>query len=363
MPRSNKQLSGKFAKEPKDRTKKGGNKIKLFMILKILQRESNPDNPLTREQITAELKKEGILCERRTFGNDMKLLESIAHIKECKSGRKKAYYVSNRDLNDTEIKILIDAVQAASFLSPEVTELFVKKLANIGGHTLSKRVADSYLAFKTRKRSNDEIWDSVECIRTALYEGKQISFVYNDRNIKKEWVPRNNGDRYFAEPLTLYINDDRYYVVCYGEGEDNIIKYRVDRMTQVEVEKKRDISQPALEKRKTLPAHLSKLFSMYSGPSRNIVLNFRKELAEMIFDNFGEDLVCEELEGAPDWARVIVRVSVASTFFGWLANYRGQISIESPKEVLGQYERFLRDNLNALEAAKAGKGSPKRKKR
>jgi predicted DNA-binding transcriptional regulator YafY len=339
----------------KERTRKGGNKLKLLMILLILQKDSSEEHPLTREMIADRLEKESIFCDRRTFSNDMELLKNIAHVGERKLGRKKAFYVSSRDLTDTEIKILIDAVQAASFLTVDSTELFVKKLAKIGGRTLSQRVAQSYLAFKVRKRKNDEIWDNVECIRTALYEGKQISFVYNDRDINRNWVPRNNGGRYLAEPLTLYISDDRYYALCYGK-DGSIIKYRVDRMTEVALEKKKNISQPALDKRNELPAYLSGLFSMYGGQSVNISLIFKKELAEAIFDNFGEDVECREAEDAPGWARAAAKVCVADTFFSWLANYRGKIRLEGPKDIVRQYETFLKDNLRIFGEAEKGAG-------
>ena len=115
-----------------ERTKKDGNKIKLLRMMELLRSSATEKHPLTMEDITAELKKHGIMCERRTFGNDMKLLMETFHVKKTKVGRKNGYYILSRALNDTEIKMLIDTVQAASFLSDSMTEFFVKKLSRIG---------------------------------------------------------------------------------------------------------------------------------------------------------------------------------------------------------------------------------------
>ena len=112
----------------KERTKKDGNKVKLLHIMETLRNESSDEKPLTMEDITAKLGGHGIRCERRTFGKDMRLLMESFNVKCRKVGRKNGYYVSSRALNDTEIKILIDTVQAASFLSDSMTEFFVKKL-------------------------------------------------------------------------------------------------------------------------------------------------------------------------------------------------------------------------------------------
>lgn len=341
-------VSDSQKKAPK---KKGSDKIKLLRAYQILQEHSSEDNPMTREMIAGKLAKEGISFERRTFGEDMKLLADWpgVAIEEKKLGRKNAYYVKRRALHDSEIKLLIDAVQEAAFLSEFSTMNIVQKLAAIGGPTVKKRVRENYLPLRTNKRSNDEILDIIETIRKALFDGRQISFIYNDRNIEKELVPRNEGERYLAEPLTLIIDNGRYYVMCYDkEGSDNFKKYRLDRMTEV-MEEKKKVSQIALNKRKELPSHISTLFSMYGGVAKNVALRFRKNLAEMIFDAFGEEVECRENNDDQSMADVTVTVSISPTFFSWITNFQGEIMITSPAEVKNDYEAFLKANRRPYE--------------
>ena len=325
-----------------ERTKKDGNKLKLLYMMELLRSEATEKHPLTKDDITARLKKYGIMCERRTFGNDVKLLMENFHIKKTKVGRKNAYYVLRRALTDTEIKILIDTVQAASFLSKSMTESFVKNLSRIGGADLAKRVRENYILFNVKKRNNTEIFDNVEAIRLALSKEKKISFVYNDLNYKGERVARKNGERYLASPLTLVINDDKYYCMCPGE-EEALIKFRVDRMTEVKVEEKLNVPKAALETRKDITKYLSEVIDMFTGKTENVKLRFKKPLAEMIFDQFGEETACKEVNETE--AETVVSVSVAPTFFSWLATFNGGIKIAGPIKVANAYKEFLKSNL------------------
>ena len=325
-----------------ERTKKDGNKLKLLYMMELLRSEATEKHPLTKDDITARLKKYGIMCERRTFGNDVKLLMENFHIKKTKVGRKNAYYVLRRALTDTEIKILIDTVQAASFLSKSMTESFVKNLSRIGGADLAKRVRENYILFNVKKRNNTEIFDNVEAIRLALSKEKKISFVYNDLNYKGERVARKGGERYFASPLTLVVNENKYYCMCPGE-EEALIKFRVDRMTEVKVEEKLNVPKAALETRKDITKYLSEVIDMFTGKTENVNLRFKKPLAEMIFDQFGEDIVCKEVSETE--AETVVSVSVASTFFSWLATFQGGIKIAGPIKVANAYKEFLKSNL------------------
>ena len=326
----------------KERTKKDGNKVKLLHIMETLRNESSDEKPLTMEDITAKLGGHGIRCERRTFGKDMRLLMESFNVKCRKVGRKNGYYVSSRALNDTEIKILIDTVQAASFLSDSMTEFFVKKLSRIGGKELAKRVKENYILFNVKKRNNIEIFDNVEAIRQALTKEKKISFVYNDLNYKGERVARKSGERYFATPLSLVVNDDKYYCMCRGE-EDPLIKFRVDRMTEVKVEEKLNVPKVELETRKDITKYLSEVIDMFTGKTENVNLRFKKPLAEMIFDQFGEDIVCKKVSETE--AETVVSVSVASTFFSWLSTFQGGIKIAGPIKVANAYKDFLKSNL------------------
>lgn len=60
----------------------------------------------------------GISCERRTLTKDIALLNELGfEVMWCKVGQEKGYYIENRSFSVPELKILIDAVQAANFIT------------------------------------------------------------------------------------------------------------------------------------------------------------------------------------------------------------------------------------------------------
>ena len=82
---------------------------------------------------------------------------------------------------------------------------------------------------------------------------------------------------------------------------------------------------------------------MFTGKTENVNLRFKKPLAEMIFDQFGEETACKEVNETE--AETVVSVSVAPTFFSWLATFNGGIKIAGPIKVANAYKDFLKNNL------------------
>ena len=94
------------------------------LLYDLLSRETDEDNPLSTEQIISMLKNNhGITVGSRALIDDIKILNEYGY--EVKSYRKKQYYfyVVDRDFDIAELKIMIDAVQAAGFIPAAQTEL------------------------------------------------------------------------------------------------------------------------------------------------------------------------------------------------------------------------------------------------
>ena len=65
---------------------------------------------------------------------DMKVLNDYGYeIMSKMVGHEKAYYIEDRSFSIPEIKILMDAVQAAKFITPGKSAALIEKLAALGG--------------------------------------------------------------------------------------------------------------------------------------------------------------------------------------------------------------------------------------
>ena len=136
---------------------KGDNhqKIKLLKLMELLQQETDENHPITTSEICRRLGEMGISCERRTVGKDMKLLRQQGYeiMSELK-GHENSYWIADRSFELPELKILMDAVQAAIFIPEDKTEQLVTKIAVLGGSHKAELLQGNIIRFNTRKHTN-----------------------------------------------------------------------------------------------------------------------------------------------------------------------------------------------------------------
>lgn len=92
-------------------------KIKLLKLMELLRQETDEHHPLLTNEICNRLSTMGVSCERRTLTKDILLNEQGFEVMCCRFGKEKGYYIEDRSFSVPEIKILIDAVQAANFIT------------------------------------------------------------------------------------------------------------------------------------------------------------------------------------------------------------------------------------------------------
>ena len=300
-------------------------KVKLIKLYEILRTETDRDHALTTYDLINRMDKLGIVCDRRTLSSDIEDLNSIGMtVKVKRNGHKKAYYVDDNTFTMSELKILIDAVQAASFIPEDMSEDIIKKIAALGGTHRSEVLLGNKIAFNTRKHSNANILTIVDLINKAISEHKKISFYYFDLNENKERVYRKRKKRYKESPAALVFNDDNYYVVCYSSKHKKQLNYRVDRMDIVRVEE--DLAAPETEiLADNLSEYTKQVFRMFSGEPEEVTLQFDRSILNQIYDQFGENINVSAVSDTTLETTVMIQIS--PTFKGWVAQFDDQINI------------------------------------
>ena len=132
-------------------------KIKLLKIYDMLVRESDENHPLSTYDIIDRLANEGIKVERKTLYDDINLLNANGF--EVRQVRRKSnmYYVEKRAFDIAEVRILMDAVQAASFITPSKTKILVDKIADLAGPLKGEVIKRNIAVFDTTKHTNENI--------------------------------------------------------------------------------------------------------------------------------------------------------------------------------------------------------------
>ena len=114
-------------------------KIKLLKLMELFRTETDEEHPMTASQICETLAERGIPVDRRTLTRDIRTLNDFGYeIMDTMVSHEKAYYLEDRSFSIPEIKVLIDAVQAASFITEQKTAELVEKIAALGADSLGE---------------------------------------------------------------------------------------------------------------------------------------------------------------------------------------------------------------------------------
>lgn len=310
-------------------------KIKLLKLYELLRQDTDEQNPMNTNVIIERLGQMGISCERRTLAKDIAMLNEYGYeVMTRRNKDGKAYYIEDRSFSIPELKILIDAVQAARFITEKKTSALIDKIADLGGSHRAEILKGNMVCFNTRKHSNETIFYSIGYLEEALLQQKKVIFKYYDLNENGEKIYRREGHHYVVEPVGLIFNEDNYYFMVYSAKHDSIANYRVDRMDSVEIIDA-DISEKALQLRECVDCFTGQAFKMYGGEPVEITIQFADKLVGVVFDRFGEDTKIKRVDESICEATVMVQIS--PTFWGWLFQFGKQMCITSPNDIREEY--------------------------
>lgn len=166
-------------------------KIKYLKIWDILRQETDEQHPISTPDLIARLEACGIACDRRTLYRNIEELNENGYEILVKKGKPNGYYVEDRSFDIPEIQILMDAVQAASFITDKKTPVLIDKIAQLAGSQRAEVLKSNIVQFGTVKGSNESIYYSVNEISQAIIEKRKIGFYYFDFDIHHKRKYRN----------------------------------------------------------------------------------------------------------------------------------------------------------------------------
>ena len=325
------------------KVRKGENqKLKMLYLVKIFSEETDDQHYLTMPEIIQKLEEYGVNADRKTLYNDIDELKKFGFdILTCKENRSFYYYLGSREFELAELKLLVDSVQSARFMTDKKSSQLISKLESLvskhEGHKLHRQVI---IAGRV-KGNNETIYYNVDRIHDAINEDRQIRFRYYDWNLDKEMRPRYAGKWYQLSPWALMWDDEMYYLVVYDAKHDNVTHYRVDKMKDIEIlEESREGKQAFKEF--NIAHYTRTLFGMYTGDETKVTLEAANHMIGVLIDRFGKDLIIERVDS--EHFRTIVTVAVSSHFLGWIISLGGDIRIGGPDNVVEQ----MRDLINKL---------------
>lgn len=326
--------------------KSAGQKLKLLYLIKMLEENTDEQHVLSTAEIIDRLAANDIHSERKSIYDDIEKLREFGYdIISVSSRQGGGYYLASREFELPELKLLVDAVQSSRFITTRKSRDLIKKLEQKAGrHDAGKLQRQVYVAGRI-KTENESIYYSIDMIHRAIQENCQIRFTYMDWNLKKQLVPRINGEKQVS-PWALVWQDENYYLAAF-DSEDKIIKhYRVDKMGKTEL---LDKSREGVEQFSAidLTTYTNQTFGMYGGKEEIVTLQLPNRLIGVVLDRFGKDADIRPMED--NSFRIRVKVAISGQFYGWLTGIGKDVTIVSPVTVKDSYREWLQGILDGQE--------------
>ncbi|WP_064091301.1 helix-turn-helix transcriptional regulator [Rossellomorea aquimaris] len=309
------------------------NKERLLKLMDILSSETDEDHELGLDDI--------ILRFRQVYGSDVKLnknslKDDIDHliksgfdvtINQVKDGLPKFYSHQYRLFELYELRMIIDAVVSAKFITKQETKQLISKIKKLTSDHEGKKLQNEIQIDSSIKSESPQIRLIIHDLHEAISERKIITFQYGRYDLDKKFNLSHKGRTYKVKPYALTWANDYYYLIAYYYEAKEIRHYRVDRLRNVEA-----LEESFPYEYFDVSKYVQSTFHMFAGNEEWIKIKFQNHLINVIIDKFGKDV---EIMKAEDGYFVLsTKALVSDGLINWILSFGNQAKIISPPSLL-----------------------------
>ena len=319
-------------------------KTKTLLIYKYLYEYSDENNPLTTTELIRLLQRDGYSCERKSIYADIKTLNSVGFDIVSSMSPKRGFFIASRTFELPQVRLLIDAVTSAGFITPDKTRDLVSKLEGLVSKNEADELVSQVYIDPNTKCDNEEIYYIIDALHDAIINQCKVKFQYKRRNIDKENRKSYTQKTFKVSPYALIWKDDHYYLVCNNEKYDNLMNLRLDRIRRIEQldEHVREISEVSeYQFGIDVSDYVSKMFNMFSGEPDKVKLLCHLDLREEMMDRFGTKIPLVAVDS--NHFETVIDAAVSDGFVSWIMNFGDKLKVIEPQSLADKVkEKALR---------------------
>lgn len=306
-------------------------KLKTLMIYRLLNKYSDEDHPLSTTDLISMLEECEIKCERKSIYADIESLKEMGCDILTTNYPKRGFFMASRLFELPEVRLLIDAVTSAGFITPKKTQELVNKLETLVSENQAKNLCSQVYVDAQNKCDNEEIYYTIDALNDAIINKNKVKFEYKRRTIDKKNKKSYTTKIHTVSPYALIWKDDHYYLVCNNDKYDNLLNLRLDRIRKINIldEKIRDISEVSeYSGTFNISDYSSKMFNMFSGESTQVKLLCDLEIREEVMDRFGANVPLNAVDTSH--FETTVNATYSEGFVSWVMQYGDKIKVLEP---------------------------------
>ena len=110
-----------------------GTKKRLLLLLEYLYKNTDEEHQASTNDITVYLKEHGFVIDRKTLRSDLNLLLSMNYDIVTVKSSPNRYFWGERAFELPELKMLLDAVSSARFITEDKSRQLIRKITSLAG--------------------------------------------------------------------------------------------------------------------------------------------------------------------------------------------------------------------------------------
>ena len=320
--------------------------IRLLLLKQYLEANAGKDRFVTRREIEKYLEDKGYPVEKKTLYTDFGILEEVFGLQLEYDVHKKGYRLLNPPFEPYELRLMVDGVQSSKFITKEKAREITGKIKKLAGNTVRDSLnRQAYVAERVRSM-NDSVVRDADRIHEAINKDLKIGFRYFHYSPATGDEKRysKSGNQYIVSPYALLWNNGNYYLYAYDSEKQKFRYFRVDRMERISQPLPYHRDGKSEYKEKDITTKKSKVFDMYGGKEYTVRIRFRNELADVVVDRFGKDIMMIPCDNSH--FIITVPVEISPPFFAWVATFGRRVKILSPEPVVEKMRDFLQRSMD-----------------
>ena len=318
-------------------------KLKLLHLQRLLLTYTDENHWLTMDEILYHLEQAGIHAERKSIYGDIQALRDFGMDILQKRGKNGGYYLTSREFEIAELKLMVDAIQSSRFITHRKSRELIHKIETLASQPQARLLQRQVYVFGRAKTINEGIYRNIDTLHEAITNGNQIRFRYFEwkadfvthRHIVKHY--RRAGQFYQASPWALMWDHENYYLIAFDQEADLVKHYRVDKMEALEITGVQREGKQFFE-RFDLADYARKTFGMFRGKEQWVRMKCENRFISALYDRFGEAIALSPCDDTSFYANV--NVAVRPQFYAWVFGLGGAVKIVAPPEIVQDFQNL-----------------------
>ena len=324
----------------------GSTKEKMLRILDILK-TTDEQHPITTNKIIEKLRDYSLEPERKSVLRDIRDLIEYGYAIELSEDNKLGWYMAERPFEDWELKILVDAVEGAKFLTRQQTDSLVNKIVALASDD-TQRTLKFMTVTADAKTGDTSVKYAIDTIMKAMRQHRKVKFDYIFTDDDGRVRNKHSEGTLPVSPYALVWRKDKYYLIGNYSDSAGLSYYRLDRIRRLEMLSDRAVPlqdilgpNPELELRRLVKQNV------YNKKGKKVYLHLqlRTNARDTLIDSFGDDVkIRNESDGT---ITAEVTVSDGEGLYTWLMHHGSEVVVLGPEHIRDGLRRRLEKMLSS----------------